>query len=351
MTKSDTKIRDFIRDYYGEQLQSGEDLKTNACCASGAPPRHVRAALSNVHEEVQSRFYGCGFPIPVALDGATVIDLGCGTGRDVFCLSQLVGPTGFVHGVDMTDEQLKVGRKTLDWHTDRFGFDEPNVAFHQGFIEELSELPLKPGAADLVVSNCVFNLSPRKDLVLRGVWDLLKTGGSLYFSDVFCDRRLPEDIASDPVLHAECLGGALYENDFIDLAKRVGFGDPRKVTEAPISIRNDELETMVGAAHFTTITWRLFKLDDLEPRCEDYGQIATYKGGVSGAERVLWLDDHHAFEVGRPERVCGNTASMLQHTRFAPYFDVVGDREVHFGSFPCDPTLAVRTGASSDGCC
>ena len=63
-------------------------------------------------------------------------------------------------------------------------------------------------------------------------------------------------------------------------------------------------------------------LPDLEPRCEDYGQVATYLGGVPGAEAVLWLDDHHAFEVGRPERVCGNTADMLTRTRFAPFFRV-----------------------------
>ncbi|MFU8804116.1 MAG: methyltransferase domain-containing protein [Bradymonadaceae bacterium] len=355
MTTSDTRVQDFLQNYYGTHLQSGDDLKTNACCASGAPPRHVADVLSNVHDDVQSRFYGCGFPIPLALAGATVVDLGCGTGRDVYCLSQLVGPDGFVHGVDMTKEQLEVGRETLAWHMDKFGFEKPNVDFHKGFIEELGALPIEPGTVDLIVSNCVFNLSPRKDLVLEEVWKLLKPGGEFYFSDVFCDRRLPEDIASDPVLHAECLGGAMYINDFVALANKIGFAELRQITEAPITIHNDELEAMVGAAHFTSNTWRLFKLENLEPQCEDYGQVATYKGGIEGAEKLFWLDDHHAFEAGRPERVCGNTASMLEDTRLAPYFEVVGNRKVHYGLYPCEPTLAARTalesGDGSGGCC
>src|SRR5690554_3925486 len=125
MTETTDKIRDFIKDYYGRELTSGDDLKTNACCAAGAPPRHVAATLENIHDDVMSRFYGCGFPIPVALRGATVVDLGCGTGRDVYAISQLVGEHGFVHGVDMTAEQLELATETIGWHMERFGYTEP----------------------------------------------------------------------------------------------------------------------------------------------------------------------------------------------------------------------------------
>ncbi|MFT4571178.1 MAG: arsenite methyltransferase [Hyphomicrobiaceae bacterium] len=122
-----TNVRESVSQYYGQVLASSEDLQTNACCASGAPPQHLLPLLDNVHEEVSARFYGCGFPIPDALSGATVVDLGCGTGRDVYVIAQLVGETGHVHGIDMTPEQLQVGERTLAWHTERFGFARPNV--------------------------------------------------------------------------------------------------------------------------------------------------------------------------------------------------------------------------------
>ena len=107
-----------------------------------------------------------------------------------------------------------------------------------------------------------------------------------------------------------------------------------------MTIQNDEVQAKVGAARFQSVTYRLFKLDQLDEQCEDYGQLATYRGGIPGAERVFWLDDHHAFEAGRPERVCANTAAMLRDTRLGAHFDVVGDRGVHYGAYPCGPTLA-----------
>ena len=116
---------------------------------------------------------------------------------------------------------------------------------------------------DVVVSNCVVNLSPRKELVLQEVFRVLKPGGEFYFSDVFVDRRLKENIAFDPLLHSECLGGALYVRDFTRMAKKAGFKDPRVLTGAPISIRNEEIEKMVGNAKFSSITYRLFKIDTL----------------------------------------------------------------------------------------
>jgi len=350
-----SSLQGFVSEYYGKLLSESADLKTNACCAADAPPSWITSRLEHVHPDVQRRFYGCGFPIPHALDGSTVVDLGCGTGRDVYVLAQLVGETGHVHGVDMTEEQLSLARDTADWHADRFKFAKPNTSFHLGYMEDLGALGFQDESVDVVVSNCVVNLSPRKDIVLDEVFRVLKPGGELYISDVFADRRLPDVIARDPVLYAECLGGALYEADFVSMAKRAGFADPRVVSSAPITILNDEIMTKVGAASFTSVTYRLFKLPELDDRCEDYGQSAIYKGGLVGAESLLWLDDHHAFEKGRPERVCANTAAMLSDTRFAKSFEIVGTTETHFGEFPCDPTMAAVQYAPEDGkagaCC
>ncbi len=346
-------LQAFVRDYYGRQLASSADLKTNACCASGAPPTWLAARLAAVHPDVSDRFYGCGFPIPHALDGATVLDLGCGTGRDVFVLAQLVGASGQVHGVDMTDDQLALARRTADWHAERFGHPTPNTHFHLGYIEDLAALGFEDESVDVIVSNCVVNLSPVKAQVLAEALRVLRPGGELYLSDVVVDRRLPPDVATDPLLYAECLGGAMYRADFERLARRVGFLDPRVVSEAPIAIFNAAIAAKVGAARFTSVTYRLFKLAGLDDQCEDYGQTATYRGGIEGAEALFWLDDHHAFERGRPERVCGNTAAMLADTRFAPFFDVHGDRATHFGAYPCGPTMAAGQHAPVVGaaCC
>ena len=98
---------------------------------------------------------------------------------------------------------------------------------------------------------------------MKEIFRVLKNGGEFYFSDVFVDRRLPEEIAFDPLLHSECLGGAMYHRDFTCLAKEVGFKDPRVLTSAPITIRNDDIEAKVGMAKFTSITYRLFKLNTL----------------------------------------------------------------------------------------
>lgn len=342
-------LRASVRDYYGKVLASSQDLQTNACCATGAPPAHIAALLDRVHPDVQDRFYGCGFPFPAALAGATVVDLGCGSGRDVYVLSQLVGAAGFVHGIDMTPEQLAVARDTQVWHAERFGF--ANVAFHQGFIEDLAMIA--DASVDVVVSNCVVNLSPYKDRVLAEVARILKPGGEFYLSDVLADRRLPAEVAADPLLHAECLGGAMYEADFLALAQRTGFLDPRVVVRGRITVRNPEIEQRVGAARFSSVTLRLLKLAALEARCEDYGQVAVYRGTAS-AGGLFHLDDHHVFEAGRPERVCGNTALMLTGTRFAPHFDVIGDQRTHYGEFPCGPTLAAAAYAETAGatpCC
>lgn len=351
MNTSIDSLRDNLRRYYGEVLSSSADLATNACCASGAPPEHVLAALENIDPRVQERFYGCGWPIPPAIRSRTVVDLGCGTGRDVYLLSQFVGAEGFVHGVDMTDNQLALGRETLDGHMLRFGYERPNVAFHLDFIEELRDIA--DASVDVVVSNCVVNLSPMKDRVLAACARVLRAGGEVYISDVFADRRLDPALAADPLLHAECLGGAMYLHDFLDLARDAGFADPRVVKRAPITIQSGAVARRVGAARFESVTLRLLLLPELERRCEDYGQVATYRGGMEEAPAVFWLDDHHAFEVGRPERVCGNTADMLTRTRFAPYFEVSA-RGWHMGEFPCGPTMASRVHAvvaASGSCC
>merc|ERR1711936_369085 len=335
------EVRAWVSDYYGKQLKASKDLKTNACCASGKPPKWIQLPLSKVHPSVLEKFYGCGFPFPEAMEGCVVADLGCGSGRDVYVISQLVGQNGHVHGVDMTAEQLDVAKGALDSQMKTFfgTVDKPNVTFHQGFIEDLSFI--KTSTVDVVVSNCTVNLCPKKELVMKEIYRILKPGGEFYFSDMFVDRRLNPEIAFDPVLHSEG-GGALYTRDFVNLAQNVGFKDPRMLKIAPITIKNDDIEKMVGSTKFYSITYRLFKLDSMDYQCEDYGQSATYLGTLASSPNLFWLDDHHAFETGRPERICANTAAMLSETRYAKHFKMLGEKQVHFGAFDSTTTMAAQ---------
>lgn len=341
-----------IKDYYGKVLSSSSDLKTSACCTPDAMPQHLRRLAANIHDEVSAKYYGCGLVAPTALKGRRVVDLGSGSGRDVYMLAQLVGPEGEVVGVDMTPEQLEVARRHVGWHTERFGYARPNVRFVEGYIESLGSLGLTPGSVDVIVSNCVLNLSPDKPAVLRGAYELLAPGGELYFSDVYADRRVSAEVASDPVLRGECLGGALYWNDFLPMAKRAGFLDPRLVTSRPLEISDPVLAAKLGATRFYSATYRLFKLPALEPACEDYGQAVVYRGGLEEEPHTFALDGHHLIERGKVFTVCGNTWRMLHETRFRPYFDFIGDFGTHYGIFPgCGTSIPFATTSGAAAAC
>ena len=342
------------QDYYGKVLGGSQDLRTDACCTFEMPSQAVMAALRNVHEDVKARYYGCGLVVPQALEGCRVLDLGSGSGQDAYLLAQLVGPNGHVTGVDATPEQLAVAREHLDWHAERFGY--ANVDFVEGDIEKLDALRLEPESFDVIVSNCVINLVADKEAVFRAAHRLLKPGGEVYFSDVYSNRRVPQHLLDDPVLHGECLSGALYWGDFDRIAKAAGFADPRLVTDRPLGINDREVQAKLDGIDFVSATYRLFKLDGLEPQCEDYGQAVRYIGTVPGEERVFTLDAHHAIEAGRIFPVCGNSWLMLAETRFAGHFEFIGDFERHYGVFPgcgTDSPFGLSTGevASGAACC
>ncbi len=350
---------ELVKDYYGKVLKTAGDLKTSACCQAGDVPQQIKDVLGNVHEEVLAKYYGCGLVVPEMLKGARVLDLGCGAGRDVYALAQLTGPQGEVVGVDMTPEQLATARSHVAWHMSRFGHERPNVAFLEGYIETLDALDLEPASFDVVISNCVINLSVDKPAVFRGAYDLLKPGGELYFADVYSDRRLDPALKDDPVIYGECLGGALYWNDFLSIAREAGFRDPRLVTSRSLDITDPAIAEKLGAARFYSATYRLFKIDGLEPACEDYGQAVIYRGGIPEAPDVFLLDNHHRIEKGRVFPVCGNTWRILCESRFASCFDFIGDFSTHYGIFPgCGTTLPfadtgaeAQDAAATSGCC
>jgi SAM-dependent methyltransferase len=345
---------EFVREYYGKQVKEKNHLKTKACCCSDQViPQDILKIEQQLDNEILAKYYGCGSPIPPALQGRVILDLGCGTGKDVFVASRFAGPEGYVIGIDMTDEQLEVAQRHLKSQTEKFGYSAPNVEFKKGYIEDLKPLHINDNSVDVVISNCVINLSTDKKKVFSEIFRVLKPGGELYFSDVFTGRRIPEHLKSDPLLYSECLGGALYIEDFRRLMKDVGCPDYRIVSKQRIRLDNPEIEAQIGMIDFYSITVRAFKMESLEDLCEDYGQSAVYIGTIPGFPHFFELDEHHRFVTGKTMLVCGNTASMLNETRFADHFIVHGDRSVHYGPFNCAPLYKKQEQDEGSGgtCC
>ncbi|XP_071419756.1 arsenite methyltransferase isoform X1 [Pithys albifrons albifrons] len=318
------QIHQEVQDYYGNELQKSEDLKTNACVTLARPlPKVLRDALERVHEEVVARYYGCGLVIPECLSSCRILDLGSGSGRDCYLLSQLVGEQGHVTGIDMTKGQVEVAKKHIGYHMDKFGYQKPNVEFLHGYMEKLGDAGLADESYDIVISNCVINLAPDKKAVLQEAFRVLKPGGEMYFSDVYASQHLSETIRKHRVLWGECLAGALYWKYLYSIAEEVGFSPPCLVTASPITIGNKELEGIIGDCRFVSATFRLFKVPGGSQAGP--GQV-IYNGGIVGHERELVFDANFTFKEGEVVHVDAEMAAILRSSRFAEEFLIQADR-------------------------
>lgn len=159
---------------------------------------------------------GCGNPVAISSlkPGEIVLDLGSGTGFDVFLAADKVGNTGKVIGVDMTDEMLVQARANAE----KGGFR--NVEFKKGDIEQL---PVEDNSVDVVISNCVINLAPDKEKVFCEAYRVLKTGGRLMISDVVLKKPLPDELKNDKALLSGCISGAILKQDYLKLLEKTGF--------------------------------------------------------------------------------------------------------------------------------
>ena len=347
-------IIDETKEYYGKVIKQTSDLKTDACCENVKPPDFIIKYLNNIHEDITNTYYGCGLNIPDCLEKCDVLDLGCGSGRDVYLLAQMVGQNGSVSGVDMTDNQLSLAMKYKDYHLEKFNFSKKeNIYFYKGYIEQLQNIQFNTKSYDLIVSNCVVNLCQNKEKVFKGVYELLKKGGEFYFSDVYSTHRISKDLRSDKVLWGECLSGALYWNDFINLAKKCGFTDPRLVKYNEIGIKNKDIEKKLGHIKFYSATYRLFKLPELlDPDCEDFGQAVIYLGTIKNNPEYWELDSHHKMIKGKVFPVCGNTFNMLYHSRFREHFQFIGNFDNHYGIFDgCGKSCPFLENTKNVSCC
>jgi arsenite methyltransferase len=219
-------IKEVVKEKYGQaamRVISGEA----SCCCGGkpAPLGAVDPITANLYDQKQTcglpteavlASLGCGNPTALAqlAPGETVLDLGSGGGIDVLLSAQRVGPTGKAYGLDMTDEMLALARENQR----KAGID--NVEFLRGEIENI---PLPDGTVDVIISNCVINLSADKDRVLREAFRVLVPGGRIAVSDVVVRGEIPPEIRRSVELWVGCLAGALDESDYKQKLARAGF--------------------------------------------------------------------------------------------------------------------------------
>ncbi len=215
-------IRTVVREHYGKQATDFKSKQSSSCGCSktsdelNASKIYPTELIDTLPEEVTGISLGCGDPITLAslLPGQTVLDLGSGGGIDCFMAAKKVGESGHVIGVDMTPEMLETARANQA----RMGFK--NVEFRLGEIEHL---PVADNTVDVIISNCVVNLSPDKPQVLKEAFRVLKPGGKFAVSDVVTNGPLPQTIKSSLSEWAGCVAGALEEQDYINMLEAAGF--------------------------------------------------------------------------------------------------------------------------------
>lgn len=350
------QVKESVKDYYGKTLKTSDDLKTSACKFEGKKmPPAVRSALKLIHEEVSSKFYGCGLVAPESLEGMKILDLGSGSGQDCFVLSKLVGENGHVTGVDMTKEQVDVANKYVEYHAEQFGYSKPNTDFKLGEMERLSDLGIKENSIDIIISNCVVNLTADKAVVLKQAYRVLKDGGEVYFSDVYTDTNLSEEARKDEVLWGECISGALHWKELIELCKEVGFSGPYLVISRPLDV-DPKLRKPLGDAQFVSATYRLFK-----PPCDkstDTGSNVSYKGSMVENPEEFKFDVHNTL-TKTPKIVSAELATVLRFSRFAKHLDfqplepgtTVPTDDVYSNADPFAYCAANNLAKTSGSCC
>ncbi len=228
----DTVIKDQVREHYANIARQALAGKSSSCgcstsaassCCGPADVIPVEALGPRVPHEVADTSLGCGTPLEIARlqPGEIVVDLGSGGGLDCFLASQRVGPTGRVIGVDMTPDMLALASANAK----KVGVT--NVEFRKGFLEDL---PIEDASVDVIISNCVINLSPDKDRTFQEAFRVLKPGGRVAISDIVTRVQLPQELRQNMNSWAECVSGAIPEHEYIDKMRKVGFTDIRKVS-------------------------------------------------------------------------------------------------------------------------
>jgi arsenite methyltransferase len=385
-----------VSERYAKAVTNGEEM----CCPTGYNHEDLRTFIP---EAVLKVSYGCGTPVGLSTvqAGETVLDIGSGGGIDCFEASRRVGPTGRVIGIDMTDEMLTLARTHAPTVAKNLGYAKSNVDFRKGQAEAM---PVQDEDIDLIVSNCVINLSPDKPKVFQEMFRILRPGGRFSISDIISDQAIPNYMIHDKEKWGDCLSGALPLHEYWGGLRAAGFlgihqvnlipwrvidgihflsitltgyklNNPGTSTlkfatlKGPFSQITDELgrtflrglpqpiNTQTVALLQSPFYHELFVLSETpetftvsDPRwseilpedttCVWAGDFAMLTGPFLEARD----DDNHTFQCGVPLEICSKTYRVLQHEAYQPYFGVI-NRATQVGSHEaiiCEPT---------GGCC
>lgn len=249
---TETEMKELVRQKYSEIALQDKETNQASCCGSGCCTTEVYNIMNDDYSTLEGYNpdadlgLGCGLPTQFAKikKGDVVIDLGSGAGNDCFVARAETGETGKVIGIDFTEAMINKARQNAE----KLGYH--NVEFRFGDIEHM---PVTAGVADVVVSNCVLNLVPNKDAVIKDIFRVLKPGGHFSISDVVLVGNLPENLKNKAEMYAGCVAGAIQKDEYLGLIKTNGFTDITLQKEKAIIIPDDILSQYLNEAEMALL--------------------------------------------------------------------------------------------------
>lgn len=287
-----------VSERYARAAASGEQM----CCPTSYDMERLKTFIP---EEVLKISYGCGTPagLKTVRAGETVLDIGSGGGIDCFEASRLVGPSGHVIGIDMTDTMLEIARKNAAVVAANLGYPASNVEFRKGLADAM---PVTDNSIDLIISNCVINLAPDKRNVFREMFRVTKPGGRFTISDIVSDQTVPQYLVHDAQKWGDCLSGALTLTDYMAGITGAGFRGVHLEIFSPWQI--------IDGVHFFSVTLTGYKLPAVPPA--PAARYATLRGPFS---RVV--DEEGATYLrGIPQPLTPEAVLLLSQPPLAPHF-------------------------------
>src|SRR5690349_18566048 len=245
------QVKELVRQKYSEIALQDKEQNQSSCCGSGCCSTEVYNIMSEDYQQLEGYNpdadlgLGCGLPTQFAKikQGDVVIDLGSGAGNDAFVARHQTGETGKVIGIDFTPAMIDKARSNAELR----GFN--NVEFRQGDIEKM---PVTSNVADVIVSNCVLNLVPNKDGVIKEIYRVLKPGGHFSISDIVLEGVLPKEIREAAEMYAGCVSGAIQKQVYLELIEANGFSNITVQKDKAIIIPDDILSQYLSAGQITT---------------------------------------------------------------------------------------------------
>ena len=288
--KTSEDLKNIVKDRYSKIALQDKAVNASSCCGATAPSNKVYNIMMDDYSEVEGYNkeadlgLGCGLPTEFAHinKGDTVIDLGSGAGNDCFVARHEAGETGKVIGIDFTEAMINKARKNAE----KMGYN--NVEFRFGDIDDM---PVSDNVADVIVSNCVLNLVPDKEKVIKEIYRVLKPGGHFSISDIVLVGDLPEALKKDAEMYAGCVAGAIQKSEYLGYIEALGFTNITLQEEKMITIPDDILINYLTPE----------EMEDIESKNMGIFSITVYAEKPGGKSSENHSDD----KQDKKEACCG----------------------------------------------